>query len=125
MKLDCQFKSLDYSEALKLYAEDAIQKLKKFEMKPVNVQVIFSAQRHEKFVSVNITGGIKKYHATAHAEDFYESMDKVMHKLSRQMLKNKNRVQNHKKFFKSKEGKLLQLRPDMEFDETFHLKKTG
>ncbi len=125
MKLDCQFKSLDYSESLKEYAEEALQKLKKFEMKPVNVQIIFSAQRHKKFVSVTITGGVKKYQASASTDDFYDSVDKVVHKLSSQMSKIKSRTQNHKKFHRSKEGKLLQLRSDMEFDETYHIRKAS
>jgi len=77
MKLDCQFKSLDHSQALVEYAEDRMAKLSKYELKAMSMQIIFSAQRHKKFVEVTITGGTKKFQAKAFTEDFYDSVDKV------------------------------------------------
>ncbi|MCB0420458.1 MAG: ribosome-associated translation inhibitor RaiA [Bdellovibrionales bacterium] len=96
MKLDCKFHSLDYSQALVDFTEKRFQKLKKFEMKPVDVHVTYSADRHNKLVEVYFNSVSGPVRAKASADTFENSVDKVLHKLVRQMGKEKSKVQNHK-----------------------------
>lgn len=105
MKFHSIFKNIDSSESLLDYAKDKFSKLEKYELKPVSVNMTFSAQRHRKLAEVTIIGPDVKYHAKAWSGNYYESLDKVLDKIMTQMSKVKNKRQKHKAFEKSARGR--------------------
>ncbi|MCB0413743.1 MAG: ribosome-associated translation inhibitor RaiA [Bdellovibrionales bacterium] len=114
MRLECHFKSIDFSQSLVEYAEERFSKVEKYEMKPVFIQVTFSAQRHKKTAEVNIQGFNVHYKAIAQSDDFYGSVDKVLQKIIGQMSKQKKKVQRHKNFQKSHQGRIEQMNDQLE-----------
>jgi len=74
--------------------------------KEARVHFIFSVQKAEQVAEINIDAG--HIHLTAKAKDptLYASIDKVVDKMERQLLKHKEKVQKHHKFELSNEGYL-------------------
>lgn len=99
MKLEYTFLHVDTSESLVDYFESKFEKLLKFEMKPMDVHVIFSGQRHECIVDVQIMEGRRKYKAQGISGEFGRSVDMVVNKLFRQMSKEKKKLKDHKHRF--------------------------
>ncbi|MCB0363482.1 MAG: ribosome-associated translation inhibitor RaiA, partial [Bdellovibrionales bacterium] len=78
------------------------QKLAKYELKPENVHVTFSAERHRKKVEMHIFGRDVSMTAKSFGESFYEAVDLVVDKLYRQMKKHKQKVKSHRSMEKTK-----------------------
>lgn len=99
MKLEYTFLHVDTSDALVEHFQSRFEKLLKFEMKPMDVHVVFSQMRHECIVDVQILEGRRKYKAQGISTDFYRSSDMVVNKLWRQMSKEKKKLKDHKHRF--------------------------
>lgn len=119
MKVDFSFKHIDSSEALMDYASERMEKLTRFELKPMDVHFTISMEsKHECRIEVNVLEGRRKFKAEAVAEDFYRSVEMVINKLSRQLSKDKGRVKHHKNADRSAYGKLARLNDQLEIDFT-------
>jgi putative sigma-54 modulation protein len=116
MKLEYTFLHVDSSEALMEYFRARFTKLEKFELKPMDVQVLFSMERHECIVDVLVLEGRRKFKAHSVSADFYRSVDMVVNKLVRQMSKDKRRLKEHKNPQASSAGKMARLTPELELD---------
>jgi len=92
MRFDCKFKHLEHSDSLVEYTESRFQKIKKFELKPTDVHITFSEERHKKSVEVYIKGLGTAIRASAYADNFNTSVDKVLSKVLRQMEKEKKKI---------------------------------
>src|SRR5690606_33075322 len=92
MKLEYTFLHVESSEPLVEHFQERFSKLLKFELKPMDVQVVFSTERHECIVDVNILEGRRKFKAHGVSGDFYRSVDMVVNKLLRQMSKERKRL---------------------------------
>lgn len=126
MKLDYTFLHVDSSEALVAHFESRFEKLLKFEMKPMDVQVVFSMERHECTVDVNILEGRRKFKATGVSDDFYRSADMAVNKLMRQMSKQRRKLRDFKKTGQSHEGGVNSMQGDFAPDiMRSHHRKTG
>ena len=115
VKLECRFKSIDRSNSLVEYAQNRFEKIEKYELKPVTVQVTFSAERQNKSVEVNVQGLNIHYKAISKGFDFYDGVDKALQKLLGQMSKQKNKVQRHKNYAKSHEGRMENINNQLEW----------
>lgn len=133
MKISYQFKSLDWSESLVQYTEEKLQRLVKFEMKPVHIHVTYGAERHSKTVEMHILGGTTSIAARGEGESFQAVVDQVALKLQRQMSKHKQRKKNHHspEYTRGHRAKKLQEQIEMqerlEMDQEFNVesKKAG
>jgi ribosomal subunit interface protein len=65
-------------------------------MKPVRVEVTFTAERSVKRVDLHVRGEDLEVHAHCEADTFFEGVDTAIDKIARQMAKKKDRVQDHK-----------------------------
>ncbi len=116
MKLEYTFLHVDTSDALIEHFEDRFTKVSKFEMKPMDVQVVFSMQREECQVDVHVLEGRRKFQAHGVSNDFYRCVEMVVNKLVRQLSKDKSRLKDHKNHQASHLGKMDRLTPQMEMD---------
>lgn len=116
MKFDHSFKHHDVSKALMDYMEEKMQKLLRYEIKPGTAHVTYSCERHRCLVEVNLMGGEHSFKARAKEDDWYTSVDSVVHRLEAQMRKRKNVVKSHRYPEKSREGKLALVTPQLETD---------
>jgi putative sigma-54 modulation protein len=96
MKFDFVFKHMSTSEAVVDYASARLEKLHKFEMKPVHAHWIFSVQRHEQTAEVILSGPHVRFQAKATCDDMYEAIDLAVQKVAKQLAKRKSRVVEHK-----------------------------
>lgn len=87
------------------YVQDRFAKLEKFELKPVHVNVTFSAERHDCCVLVFIQGSEISFRAEAKSDSFPDAIDLVVAKLVKQMARKKSRVQDHLVYENSRRGK--------------------
>lgn len=99
------------------YAQDRIDKISRFELKPMDIHFIISMLRHECIVEVHVDEGRRKFKASASSDDFYRSVEMVINKLWRQMSKDKRRLKGHKNVERSTHGKLNKLNEQLEFAE--------
>jgi len=128
MRVEFNFKHVDQSEALIEYATDRMEKLTRYELKPMDVQFTVSMESsHECKIEVFVLEGRRKFKAEAVSDDFYRSVEMCVNKLSRQLSKDKGRVKHHKNADKSSYGKIARLNEQLEIDYTIEkpLRKVG
>lgn len=95
MKFDVRFKGIDYSDSLASYVSEKFEKLKKFEIKPLRVQVTFYDEKHEKIAEVFVHGLNSHFQAKAATDSYFSSVDMCLKKMSRQMEKEKSKIKHH------------------------------
>lgn len=131
MKVGFVFRNVDSSDMLMDYMTDRLEKLGRFELNPMDVQIIVSKVSHECSVEVTMTEGRRKYKASATTDDFYRASEMCVNKLQRQLSKERRRTHdmNQRRPEISVEGKLARLTPglssDFKRDLARVLKKTG
>lgn len=114
MKVDHSFKHLDASQALMGYTEERLEKIEKFEIKPMDIHVVYSMQRHECMIEITVLEGRRKFKATSVSNDFYRAVDNMINKLTRQMAKDKTKLKYHKRPELSHYGQIEHLNPELE-----------
>lgn len=86
----------ELSADLKQYAESKIEHLSNFFDQIVNAHVIFALEKYRHFVEVTIHMNGKDINAKDESEDMYTSLDRVVEKLERQILKHKGKLYGKK-----------------------------
>lgn len=121
------FKHVDVSEALQNYVEAIFLKEEKLLLKDSQWQVFYSKGKHKQCrIDVMVQNGNGYFKATAQSQSFYLAADLAAEKLSKQFQKKKEKLQHHKDFSKSKEGRLKRLNSRLEYDNSpFIGKKTA
>ncbi len=96
MRIDFKFRHLPHSDELTAYVADHIDKLEKFEMKPVRAEFTFTIEKTVKRVDIHVRGEDIEMHAHADAGDFFAGVDQAIAKIAKQLAKKKSKVQAHK-----------------------------
>jgi putative sigma-54 modulation protein len=115
MKFQYTFQKIPLSEFVIKAAENKIGHSCRYLLKAANGHVFFGKKGHNFTVKVSIqAGGEGYFKAMAEDENLYAAIDIVCDKLERQFLRKKDKLQKHKKFEFSREGKLLLLNESLE-----------
>jgi len=97
MQFSVTFRNVEASEAIKSYARERLEKIRKYFPDPIAVNVVLSTERYNHCVDVNLQlhNGfqIAGHEAT---ENMYSSIDMVAAKIERQVRKYKGKLQQHK-----------------------------
>lgn len=127
MKVGYAFRNVDSSDLLMNYMTERLEKLGRFELNPMDVQVTVSMVRHECSIDVTMTEGRRKYKALSVTDDFYRAADMCVNKLQRQLSKERRRTHdmNQRRPDKSHEGKIARLNPQLEVNFKRDYKKVG
>jgi len=96
MQVSVTFKHLEPSEAIRTFAEEKVQKIKKYIDTPVEANVVLSVQKFRHIAEVNFMVNGFAISGTEATEDMYSSIDKVMDKIERQLRRHKTRLKKHK-----------------------------
>jgi putative sigma-54 modulation protein len=98
MQLSVTFRHMDSTEALKDYAREKIERIRKYFPDPIKAHVVLACDRgYNHIADVMITlhnGIIIKGEETT--EDMYSSIDLVMAKIERQVRRYKEKIRHHK-----------------------------
>ncbi|MEJ2059198.1 MAG: ribosome-associated translation inhibitor RaiA [Gammaproteobacteria bacterium] len=95
MQLDLTGHHMDITPALRDYVTDKMGKLERHFDNVIDVHVVLSVEklRHKAEASILVSGN--KLFADAVDEDMYAAIDALSDKLDRQVLKHKDKVQDH------------------------------
>lgn len=115
MKLNFDFKHLDYSTSLELYIQDCIDKIASLLLKQNGGTVFLSKTKGQFQIEINIQSPQRHFKCSASHYDVYSAADLAISKLETQILKVRKKNQNHKKAELSKAGKLEQLNSRFEY----------
>lgn len=98
MQFSVTFRHMEATEALKGYAKERLEKIRKYFPDPISVNVVMSTERgyqHRVDVSLKLHNGLQVGgHETT--ENMYSSIDLVAAKIERQVRKYKDKLRTHK-----------------------------
>ncbi len=83
------------SDALKERTEAKLSKLEQFIKEGTEVRVVYKVNKNTKKIEVKLPLNKRTLRAEAVAEDMYDAIDDVYHKLERQVKKYKGRLKRH------------------------------
>ncbi len=115
MKLNFDFKHLDYSKSLELYIQECVDKIAPLLLKKNSGTVFLSKIKGEFQVEINIQTHERYFKCTSNHYDVYSAADLAVTRLEKQILKTRKINQNHKKAELSKSGKLEQINSRFEY----------
>ncbi len=111
MQVTMTFRHMEQSDALKAYAEEKLERVTKYIDSPTNVQVYFSVEkkiRHIVEIVINSRGISTKASDATH--DMYASIDAVIDKIERQLVRYKEKIKAHKPSNGDERGRQLSKR---------------
>jgi putative sigma-54 modulation protein len=96
MQINVSGHHLDVTDSLRSYVETKLDKLERHYDRITNMQVILSVekQRQKAESTIRISGG--ELFAEAEHEDLYAAIDMLVDKLDRQLIKQKEKMKDHK-----------------------------
>lgn len=98
MQFSVTFRHMEATDAIKEYAREKVERIKKYFPDPISAHVVFSTERgyqHAVDVMIQLHNGIAIAGREV-TEDMYSSIDLVMAKIERQVRRYKEKIRNHK-----------------------------
>ena len=95
MQLSLSGRNLEITEALRMYAEEKLGRLTKYLGTIVAAHVVLSVEKHRQIAEVTLRVRDLTIRAEESTQDLYSSIDLVVEKLERQILRYKERIVAH------------------------------
>lgn len=95
MQLSVKTRNLEITEALRSYAEEKLRRLSKYLENIVAVTAVLSVEKHRHLAEVTMRVRDLTIRAEESTDDLYSSIDLVVEKLERQILRYKERIVAH------------------------------
>lgn len=96
MKVNTTFRHMEQSEALKAYAEEKLERVRKYIEEPVSANVYFTVEKIRHIVEIVVTGRGVSTKASEATNDMYAAIDAVIDKIERQLKRYKEKLKGHK-----------------------------
>jgi putative sigma-54 modulation protein len=96
MKISVTFRNGEGENWQKLYAEERIQKLKKYLDMPAETHIILSTEKFRNFVEINLSANGLNVNAKEEAKDMHLAVDGCIDKIEKQLKKQKEKTREHK-----------------------------
>jgi putative sigma-54 modulation protein len=100
VNLTINSRDLEVTPAMRMHVEDGMEKIRKHFDHVIDATVFFmidnateKALRHTAELTIHLKG--RELYAEAHNEDLYHAIDAVVNKLERQVVKHKEKMQDH------------------------------
>jgi putative sigma-54 modulation protein len=87
---------MEQSEALKSYAAEKLERVKKYIDEPVTAQVFLTVEKIRHMAEVTLTAKGITMKAAEETNDMYAALDAVVDKIERQLRRYKERLKDHK-----------------------------
>ena len=87
---------MDVTSALKTFTENKFEKLERHFDQITAIHVIFDVEKLRQIAEASILIAKDKLHASAESEDMYTAIDLLVDKLNRQLIKHKEKIQDHR-----------------------------
>lgn len=95
MQLSVKGRNLEVTDALRSYAEEKLRRLTKYFENIVTANVVLALEKHRQIAEVTLRVRDLTIRAEESTEDLYSSIDLVVEKLERQILRYKERIAAH------------------------------
>lgn len=96
MNVTTTFRHMEQSEALKAYAEEKLERVKKYIDDPINAHVYFTVEKIRHIVEIVISARGVNTKASEATNDMYAAVDSVIDKIERQLKRYKEKLKGHK-----------------------------
>ena len=96
MKIDITGRHIDVTPALKEFAEEKLGKLERLLDHEMEAHVVLWITKHRHIAEIQIKSGSQLFNGTEETGDLYASIGEVVDKLERQLLRHKEKIQDHK-----------------------------
>jgi ribosome hibernation promoting factor len=96
MQITTTFRHMEPSEPLKSYAEEKLERVKKYIDEPIVAQVFLTVEKIRHSAEVTITAKGITMKAAEETNDMYAAVDAVVDKIERQLRRYKERIKAHK-----------------------------
>ena len=96
MQITTTFRHMDPSDALRSYAEEKLERIKKYIDEPILSQVYLTVEKIRHIAEITITAKGVTIKAAEETNDMYSAIDAVLDKIERQLRRYKERLKEHK-----------------------------
>jgi putative sigma-54 modulation protein len=96
MQISVTFRNMETSDALKAYAAEKLERLKKYLDEPLDIQVVLSKNKYRNGAEVKMVSRGIVMRGEENTEDMYSSIDLVVDKIERQARKYKDKIRAYK-----------------------------
>jgi putative sigma-54 modulation protein len=96
MQITTTFRHLEPSDALKSYAEEKLERIKKYIDEPMVAQVFMTVEKIRHCAEITLTAKGITIKASEETNDMYAAIDAVVDKIERQLRRYKERIKEHK-----------------------------
>src|SRR5271157_2670774 len=96
MKISVTFRNGEGENWQKVYAEERIQKLKKYLDTPAEAHIIVSTEKFRNFVEINLSSNGSNINAKEEAKDMHLALDSCIEKIEKQLKKQREKIREHK-----------------------------
>lgn len=96
METNFTFRNLESTEGIKTHALQKMGKVKKYLMKPIVANIIFSLDKFRQRCEITLVDSGKEYVSSETTPDMYQSIDRAVDKLVVQLKKKKEKIKGHK-----------------------------
>lgn len=96
MNITTTARHYELTPALKDYAERKVLNLKKYFEQIGTAQITFSLEKYRHAVEISVHVNGREFNSKEESEDMYTSIDRVVDKLERQILKHKGKIKRRK-----------------------------
>lgn len=96
MQVTTTFRHMEPSDSLKTYAEEKLERVKKYIDEPIVAQVFLTVEKIRHSAEVTITAKGITMKAAEETNDMYAAVDAVVDKIERQLRRYKERIKAHK-----------------------------
>lgn len=93
-QINITFRHVEPTDSIKRHAEEKVSKLQRFLRQPMTARVTLSLEKLEHCAEIGVSSGGEHYEAHEASDDMYASIDRVVHKLERQISGSKGTAQS-------------------------------
>ena len=91
MNIQISGRNIELTEALKAYIHKKAEKLNQHFSSIIGMSVVLAVEREDQIAEANVNISHFDAHATAKSTDMYQSIDQMLAKLEKQLLKHKEK----------------------------------
>lgn len=95
MQINLTGRNIDITPALRARVEKGFKRVVKHFDHLIDVHVILGVDSHQQRAEVTVSGGGRKFFADANTENMYVSIDQMVDRLDKQLLKHKDKLKDH------------------------------
>lgn len=96
MQLAVTFRNIDATDALREYAEEKVQRIRKFLRRPIEAHVVLAVNKHRHMAEITVTANRMAINATEETGDLYSAIDLAVSKIERQIKTQMSKRQSRK-----------------------------